>query len=131
MIDKTDYMDKFVDRLGKELVKDIKEEILDRIKTTLEQRFKGMRASLEPIDRMEQEHKAIGRDIESLTIAVNQIQQDLKELKINSDGLPKEVEQAVKESSSQLAGAIAKDVRELGIKKKPMFLLRFWKRGKK
>ncbi len=132
MTDTTDYIDKFVDKLGKDLLKDIKHAVPKHIETILEQRFKGIRSSLEALDRIEAENKAMGKDIESLTIAYKQMQEDIKDLTINSNQLPKEVKTAVDEGNKKVAGVLAKDIESMtDSKKKPKFLLKFWGKGKK
>lgn len=132
MKDTVEYIDQFVEKLGRDLLKDIRHAVPKHIETIIEQRFKGIRSSLEALERIEQEQKAMGKDIETLMISYKKLEGNYLDLTINSNSLPAEVKSAVDEGNKKVAGALAKDIENMtDTKKKAKFLTRFFKRGKK
>lgn len=127
-------LEKFAEKLGNNLFSDLKKDLkvfIPRwLETMLEQRFKGLTEVEERIDRMEQELRAQGKDMERLLLLNEKQFEQTKDIKISTDLLPNEIKQTIKEDNKELAGAIKDDLENLS-EQKSKSLLRFFKRGKK
>ncbi len=132
-MNKTDqYVDMFVEKMGNNLMSDLKRIVPKHIETLIEMRFKGIRSALEPLERIEQEQKLQGKDIENLTIAYKKLEEDYAELKIQYNSLPKKVQDVVQEGHSNLSDVIEQKIEEIPLKaplkKKKLDKIRFWKK---
>ena len=127
MTDKDTYIDKFVEKLGDNLLEDLRKAFPKHLETILEQRLKGIRSALEPVERIEQEMKLQAKDIETLMISFKSLQENVNELTINSKELPKEIKATIKEDNKDLAEAVSKDLENLS-ERKSKSLLRFFRR---
>lgn len=126
---KTDqYLEMFVEKMGNNLMSDLKRIVPKHIETLIEMRFKGIRSALEPLERIEQEQKLQGKDIETLMISYKKLEEDYAELKIQYDSLPKKVQDVVQEGHSNLSDVIEKKMDEIPVKKAKKKSLKFWKR---
>ena len=126
------YLEMFVEKMGDNLMSDLRRIVPKHIETLIEMRFKGIRSALEPLERIEVEQKAQGRDIENLTIAYKKLEQDFAELKIQYDSLPKKMQDVVQEGHSNLSDVIEQKIEEIPLKaplkKKRLGKLKFWKK---
>lgn len=135
--DNVEELEKIAEKLGDNIVSDVKKLLKGVIPSWFELRIqqglKPVKQIEERQDRMEQEIRQQGKDLERLLVLYEQQAENTAEIKINTDELPKKVESVVTEKSRDLTGALGKQIQEV-TGKKPKFLnklLTNFKKGKK
>jgi predicted nucleic acid-binding Zn-ribbon protein len=126
----TGYITKFVDHLGKSLLDDLKTEIPKHLEHFVEERFKGIRTALEPLDRIETDIREQGKDIEDLKIAYKKMEVDLQAMRENYQKLPNKIadkiDTAMEQGQSQIEDVITGQLEQIPTKPSKPTKKKFW-----